>query len=38
VTIVRIDGGLHDLTLSAPPVRAQVFAELDRWIGAYLPD
>lgn len=37
VTIVRIDGGLHDLTLSAPPVRAQVFAELDRWIGAYLP-
>jgi alpha-beta hydrolase superfamily lysophospholipase len=38
VTIVRIDGGLHDLTLSAPPVRAQVFAELDRWIGAYLPE
>jgi alpha-beta hydrolase superfamily lysophospholipase len=38
VTIVRIDGGLHDLTLSAPPVRAQVFEELDRWIGAYLPD
>jgi alpha-beta hydrolase superfamily lysophospholipase len=38
VTIVRIDGGLHDLTLSAPPVRAQVFAELDRWIGAYIPD
>jgi alpha-beta hydrolase superfamily lysophospholipase len=37
VTIVRIDGGLHDLTLSAPPVRAQVFEELDRWIGAYLP-
>ena len=37
VTIVRIDGGLHDLTLSAPPVRAKVFEELDRWIGAYLP-
>ena len=37
VTIVRIDGGLHDLTLSAPPVRARVFEELDRWIGAYLP-
>ncbi len=38
VTIVRIDGGLHDLTLSAPPVRARVFAELGRWIGAYLVD
>jgi alpha-beta hydrolase superfamily lysophospholipase len=37
VTIVRIDGGLHDLTLSAPPVRARVFAELDRWLGAYFP-
>ncbi len=37
VTIVRFDGGLHDLTLSAPPVREQVFAELDRWLTAYLP-
>jgi alpha-beta hydrolase superfamily lysophospholipase len=38
VTIVRIDGGLHDLTLSAAPVRARVFEELERWIGAYLPE
>ena len=37
VTIVRIDGGLHDLTLSAAPVRERVFAELDRWLRAYLP-
>jgi alpha-beta hydrolase superfamily lysophospholipase len=37
VTIVRIEGGLHDLTLSAPAVRERVFAELDRWIAAYLP-
>jgi alpha-beta hydrolase superfamily lysophospholipase len=37
VTIARIDGGLHDLTLSAPEVRAEVFAEIDRWLGAYLP-
>ncbi|HKT01690.1 MAG TPA: alpha/beta hydrolase [Rugosimonospora sp.] len=37
VTIVRIEGGLHDLALSAPPVRERVFAELDRWLGAYLP-
>ncbi|GAA5182867.1 alpha/beta hydrolase [Rugosimonospora acidiphila] len=37
VTIVRIEDGLHDLTLSAPAVRARLFDELDRWIGAYLP-
>jgi alpha-beta hydrolase superfamily lysophospholipase len=37
VTLVRFDGGLHDLVLSAPPVRAKVFAELERWTGAYLP-
>jgi alpha-beta hydrolase superfamily lysophospholipase len=36
VTCVRIEGGLHDLVLSAPPVRAKVFDELDRWIKAYL--
>ena len=36
VTIVRIENGLHDLTLSAPEVRAEVFAELDRWLTAYL--
>jgi alpha-beta hydrolase superfamily lysophospholipase len=37
VTIVRIEGGLHDLTLSAEPVRAKVFAELSRWLVAYFP-
>ncbi|MCW2916024.1 MAG: alpha/beta hydrolase fold family protein [Actinomycetia bacterium] len=37
VTLVRIDGGLHDLVLSAEPVRKRVFAELDRWTTAYLP-
>ena len=37
VTLVRIDGGMHDLVLSASPVRKQVFAELDRWLTAYLP-
>ncbi|AEE44688.1 alpha/beta hydrolase [Cellulomonas fimi] len=35
VTVVRIDGGLHDLTLSPPPVRARFYAELDRWTAAY---
>ncbi|GAA4529060.1 alpha/beta hydrolase [Amycolatopsis samaneae] len=37
LTLVRVDGGLHDLVLSPPPVREAVFAELTRWIGAYLP-
>ncbi|MER6951635.1 alpha/beta hydrolase [Nonomuraea sp. NPDC000554] len=36
VTCVRIDGGLHDLVLSAGPVRKQVFAELDRWMSAFV--
>jgi len=37
VTIVRIEGGMHDLTLSSAPVRARVFDELDRWMRAYVP-
>ncbi|MGI5164418.1 alpha/beta hydrolase [Spirillospora sp. CA-253888] len=37
VTLVRIEGGLHDLVLSAEPARDRVFAELDRWTRGYLP-
>ncbi|HEX4813826.1 MAG TPA: alpha/beta hydrolase [Nonomuraea sp.] len=36
VTCVRIRDGLHDLVLSAEPARKQVFAELDRWMNAYV--
>ncbi|MGH3382837.1 MAG: alpha/beta hydrolase [Actinoallomurus sp.] len=36
VTCVRIDDGLHDLTLSAEPARERLFAELDRWMTAHL--
>jgi alpha-beta hydrolase superfamily lysophospholipase len=36
VTVVRIPGGIHDLVLSAEPARAAVFAELDRWLDAYV--
>jgi alpha-beta hydrolase superfamily lysophospholipase len=36
VTVVRVDGGMHDLTLSGPAVRTRVFDELERWIGAYI--
>jgi len=32
VTVVQIEGGLHDLTLSALAVRQTVFAELRRWL------
>ena len=35
VTLVRIDGGLHDLTLSPEPARSRLFSELDRWMTAY---
>ncbi len=31
-TLIQIDGGLHDLTLSAPPVRAALFEQVDRWL------
>lgn len=36
VTCVRIKDGMHDLVLSSEPVRKQVFAEMDRWMKAYL--
>jgi alpha-beta hydrolase superfamily lysophospholipase len=37
VALIRIPGGKHDLTLSRPPARAQLFTELDRWLAAHLP-
>lgn len=37
VTIVRFDGGMHDLTLSGKEVRAEVFRELGRWVDAFVP-
>ncbi|MGW7003058.1 alpha/beta hydrolase [Streptomyces sp. NPDC054933] len=37
VATVRIQGGVHDLVLSAPESRQQVFSELDRWLTTYLP-
>ena len=36
VTIVKFDGGLHDLFLSRPAVRDRVLDEVVRWSGAYL--
>jgi alpha-beta hydrolase superfamily lysophospholipase len=37
VTLLRIEGAMHDVTLSAPPVRARAYAGLSRWLGAYAP-
>ncbi len=35
VTCLRIVDGMHDLLLSTPPVRADVYAQLARWLDAY---
>jgi alpha-beta hydrolase superfamily lysophospholipase len=37
VTYTPVEGGLHDLTLSAPEVREQVFKEMARWMDTRLP-
>lgn len=36
VTLVKVDGALHDVTLSAAPVRERVFEEVTRWHEAYV--
>lgn len=36
VTYVAVDGARHDVVLSRPDVRAQVYDELERWVGAYV--
>jgi alpha-beta hydrolase superfamily lysophospholipase len=37
VTVAQISDGMHDLALSAEPVRAEVFATMSRWLSAYGP-
>jgi alpha-beta hydrolase superfamily lysophospholipase len=36
VTMARIEGGVHDLTLSREPVRKVLFDQIDRWLDAYV--
>lgn len=36
VTSVRLAGAMHDVVLSAGPVRSQAFIEMTRWISAYV--
>lgn len=38
VTVVRIDGGMHDLALSDEPARSRYYEEVRRWLAAYGPD
>ncbi len=38
VTVVRIPGGLHDLSLSPADVRATFFDELFAWTATHVPD
>ena len=35
VTVVRLEGAMHDVVLSAPPVRERALVELGRWCTAY---
>ena len=36
VTSIGIEGARHDVVLSRPEVRAQVYAEIDGWLAAYV--
>ncbi|MCU1573818.1 MAG: alpha/beta hydrolase [Micrococcaceae bacterium] len=37
VSLETIDGGLHDVLLSPPPVRQEAYRRLHAWIAAHLP-
>jgi alpha-beta hydrolase superfamily lysophospholipase len=37
VTVVPIEGGMHDLLLSAPAVRERVLSEIDNWLEGLHP-
>ncbi len=36
VTIAQVPGALHDVVLSPEPARSRAYAELDRWLTAYV--
>ncbi len=36
VTLARVEGALHDVTMSRPPVRERAFDEIGRWLDAYV--
>jgi alpha-beta hydrolase superfamily lysophospholipase len=37
VTVLRVEGGKHDLTLSAAPVRERLFTDLGDWLETHFP-
>ncbi|HEX6075883.1 MAG TPA: alpha/beta hydrolase [Micromonosporaceae bacterium] len=37
VTVCRVDGGVHDLVLSAEPVRRRVYEEMSAWLDLHFP-
>lgn len=36
VTVVAVEGAIHDVVLSRPEVRRRAYAQLDRWVTAYV--
>ncbi len=36
VTLVRVHGAMHDVTMSRADVRAKAFDEIGRWLDAYV--
>lgn len=36
VTLAKFEGAVHDVLLSPAPVRARAYAEMRRWLGAYV--
>jgi alpha-beta hydrolase superfamily lysophospholipase len=38
VTVVSVEGAIHDVVLSRPEPRARVYDELDRWLSAYVEE
>jgi alpha-beta hydrolase superfamily lysophospholipase len=38
VTLVRVEGAIHDVTLSREPVRRRAFDEISRWLDAYVAE
>jgi alpha-beta hydrolase superfamily lysophospholipase len=36
VTLVRVEGAIHDVTMSRQPVRERAFDEISRWLDAYV--
>ena len=38
VTMVRVPGAIHDVTLSRLPVRTRAFAEITRWLEGFVRD